>query len=140
MKHKKNILVTGGAGYIGSQVCKELYKKNFYPITYDNLSTGKKSSVKWGPFIKGDIRDKKKLIFVLNKYKPYVVMHLAALSSVEESEYFPKKYYSVNYKGSLILAKVMNLTNIKNLIFSSSSSIFGRSKKYEVNNKTKKNL
>lgn len=138
MRHRKNILVTGGAGYIGSQVCKELYKKNFCPITYDNLSTGKRISVKWGPFIKGDIRDKKKLKLVLKKYKPYIVMHLAALSSVEESQQLPKKYYSVNYNGSLILVQAMNSSNIKNLIFSSSSSIFGRSKKYEVNNKTKK--
>ena len=138
MRHRKNILVTGGAGYIGSQVCKELYKKKFCPITYDNLSTGKRISVKWGPFIKGDIRDKKKLKLVLKKYKPYIVMHLAALSSVEESQQLPKKYYSINYNGSLILVQAMNSNNIKNLIFSSSSSIFGRSKKYEVNNKTKK--
>ena len=138
MRNNNNILVTGGAGYIGSQICKELKKKKFNPITFDNLSTGKKKLVKWGPFVKGDIRNKKKLSYTFKKFKPYVVIHLAALSSVEESNLYPKKYININYKGSLNVVSAMKKNNISNLIFYSSSSIFGKPKKHEVNSLTQK--
>lgn len=138
MVNKKNILITGGAGYIGSQVCKEFKKKGYNPIAYDNLSTGNRKSIKWGPFVKGDIRDKKKLSYVFKKFKPYLVVHLAALSSVGESKLFPKKYIDINFNGSLNLIKTMMKNNVFKLIFSSSSSIFGKPKKYVVNNRTKK--
>ena len=132
-----NIFVTGGAGYIGSQVCKELFKKGYNPVVFDNLSTGKKKSVKWGPLIVGDIRNIKKLKLSLRKYQPKLVIHLAALSSVEESNKFKKKYSSVNFKGSMNLIKAMLSNNVTNLIFSSTCAIFGKPKKHLVSYSTK---
>ncbi len=70
-----NILVTGGAGYIGSHTCMLLHKKGYNPIVVDNLSTGRENAVKWGPLIKGNIGNKKLIIDVLNRYKPIAVLH-----------------------------------------------------------------
>ena len=75
---KENILVTGGAGYIGSHICKDLYLEGYNPIAYDNLSEGNKKAVKWGPLVEADIRDLDKLRFYIKKYKPTGVMHFAA--------------------------------------------------------------
>ena len=78
-----NVLVTGGAGYIGSHTCLELSKNGYNPVTYDNLSTGRKSFVKWGPFIKGDLLDKNKIIKTIKKFQIGSVIHLAAKSQVQ---------------------------------------------------------
>ena len=137
MTYKKNILVTGGAGYIGSQICKELFKKNYNPITYDNFSTGKYSSVKWGPYIKGNIGDKNKLAHVLKKYNPKAIFHLAALTSVPESEKFPKKYFKNNVTNSIKLIETAISHKIKYFIFSSTCSVYGNPKTGYVTEKTK---
>ena len=88
---KKNIIVTGGAGFVGSHACKELYKSEFNPIVIDNLSNGFKHNVKWGPLEICDIKDEKKLIKVFNKYNPIAVIHFAANAYVGESMENPKK-------------------------------------------------
>ena len=77
-----NILITGGAGYVGSHVCKMLAGEGHTPITYDNLSNGNRDAIQWGPFEEGDILDQDKLRYVLNKYNPEAVMHFAALRIV----------------------------------------------------------
>jgi UDP-arabinose 4-epimerase len=77
-----NILVTGGAGYIGSHVCKALAAKGYVPITYDNLSRGNLWAIKWGPLERGDISDAHRVRVVLEKYKPDAVMHFAAYAYV----------------------------------------------------------
>jgi UDP-glucose 4-epimerase len=79
------ILVTGGAGYIGSHVCKALARKGFEPIAYDNLSRGNRWAVKWGPLEEGDIADANRVRTVLERYKPEAVMHFAAFAYVGES-------------------------------------------------------
>ena len=76
-----NVIVTGGAGYIGSHVCKILKKKNINPVTIDNLSNGYKSFVKWGPFEKTNLNNYNKLNRIFKKYKPIAVIHLAANKS-----------------------------------------------------------
>ena len=78
----KNILVTGGAGYIGGHTCKALAERGYTPISYDNLSNGHEWAVKWGPLIKGDIGDRALLDEVFDKYKPSGVIHFAAFIEV----------------------------------------------------------
>ncbi|OGN59196.1 MAG: UDP-glucose 4-epimerase GalE [Chlamydiae bacterium RIFCSPHIGHO2_12_FULL_27_8] len=122
---KKAVFVTGGAGYIGSHNCKELFKNGFLPITFDNLSESTKESVKWGPLIEGDINDSDKLNFYLNKYKPIALMHFAANALVGESFIAPNKYYKNNVAGTINVLDAMLNNNVKNLIFSSSCATYG---------------
>jgi len=92
----KKILVTGGAGYIGSHTCKLLSISGYEPVTYDNLSTGNEEFVKWGPLVVGDLHDTDKLIQTLKTYKPIAVIHFAASAYVGESVTNPFKYYKNN--------------------------------------------
>src|SRR5690606_32012148 len=80
-----NILVVGGAGYIGSHTCLDLAARGFTPVVYDNLSNGHAEFVKWGPLERGDIRDRKRLASVLETYRPAAIVHFAALIEVGES-------------------------------------------------------
>ncbi|NGX56100.1 MAG: UDP-glucose 4-epimerase [Candidatus Anoxychlamydiales bacterium] len=121
----QNIIVTGGAGYIGSHMCKVLKEKNYHPITIDNLSTGHKESVKYGDFIQGDIKDYDLLIDTFKKYNPIGVMHFAACAIVSESMEDPKKYYSNNTSNTINLLNAMIEANIKNIIFSSTCATYG---------------
>jgi len=122
---KEKILVTGGAGYIGAQNLKLLKKNSFSPITFDNLSTGNLSSVKWGDFIKGDLKNLTDIDNALKKYKPKAVMHFAANALVYESTQNPQKYYENNVIGTINLLKAMLENNIKYFIFSSSCATYG---------------
>src|ERR1700676_1038725 len=98
-----NILVAGGAGYIGAHTCLDLFNKGFTPIVYDNLSNGHAEFVKWGPLEIGDIRDRNKLDEVLRKYKPIAIMHFAAAIEVGESERDPGPYYDNKLAGTISL-------------------------------------
>jgi UDP-glucose-4-epimerase GalE len=123
----KNILVTGGAGYIGSHVCKALKENDYTPIAYDNLSNGYKQLVKWGPFVKGDIFDSETLSKTIEEYKPIAAMHFAAFIAAGESVSNPEKYYYNNTFGSLNLIKTLNKHGVKKLIFSSTAAVYGDS-------------
>src|SRR2546428_4977456 len=96
-----NVLVTGGAGYIGSHACKALAAAGYVPITYDNLSRGNCWAVKWGPLERGDIADSYRVRAVLEKYRPAAVMHFAAYAYVGESVNAPLLYYHNNLAGSV---------------------------------------
>jgi len=128
-----NILITGGAGYIGSHVCKMLAGEGHTPITYDNLSNGNRDAIQWGPFEEGDILDQDKLRYVLNKYNPEAVMHFAAFAYVGESIIKPKKYYRNNVVGTLNIAECMLQESINNLIFSGSCATFGAPESMPIN-------
>jgi len=119
------IAVTGGAGYIGSHTCKELYKNGFTPIVLDNLSTGHAEFVKWGPFVLGDIQDEDHIRGAFEKYEPEAVIHFAASAYVGESVIEPEKYYINNVIGSLNLLRVMREEECNNLVFSSSCATYG---------------
>ncbi len=119
------VLVTGGAGYIGSHACKALFLAGFTPVTFDNLSTGHKDAVKWGPFIQGDLSDKLALIRTIRTFNPIAVLHFAADAIVFESKKNPAKYYRNNVEGTLKLLEAMIECECKNLIFSSSCAIYG---------------
>ena len=129
----KNILITGGAGYIGSHISVELLNKNYKVIVYDNLTNSSKISVKRVEEITGknitfyeaDILDEKKLSEVFEKEKIDVVIHCAALKSVGESVKKPLEYYHNNITGTLSLLKIMRKYSCKNIIFSSSATVYG---------------
>jgi UDP-arabinose 4-epimerase len=120
-----NILVTGGAGYIGSHVCKALAQTGYTPVVYDNLARGHASAVKWGALEIGDISDAMHLRQVINKYQPAAVMHFAALAYVGESVEQPLKYYTNNFSGTFCLLKVMHDVCIDKLVFSSTCATYG---------------
>jgi UDP-arabinose 4-epimerase len=119
------ILVVGGAGYIGSHVCKELHKNGYLPVCYDNLVYGHAEAVKWGPFETGDIGDAKRLDEVFVKYRPHGVIHLAAFAYVGESVIDPSKYYVNNVAGTISLLDALRRHNIKRIVFSSSCAVYG---------------
>ncbi len=119
------ILVAGGAGYIGSHCCKALAKAGFEPVVYDNLSTGHREFVKWGPLIQGDIRDGERLTTIMHQVKPAAVMHFAALALVGESMTDPQSYYDVNVVGGLRLLEAMLSAGVDKLVFSSTCAVYG---------------
>ena len=99
----KSILITGGAGYIGSHACKELARVGYRPVVLDNLSTGHRWAVKWGPFVQGDIADGRLVRATLDEYQIEAVIHFAAHASVGESMESPFKYLHNNAADSLAL-------------------------------------
>jgi UDP-glucose 4-epimerase len=122
---KHIVLVTGGAGYIGSHVCKSLSEKGFLPVAYDNLCSGNQEAVKWGPFEKGDIRDREKLAGVIQRYNPASIMHFAALIQVGDSVNNPSAYYDNNVYGSYCLLEEAHQHGIQNMVFSSTAAVYG---------------
>ena len=121
----KNILVTGGAGYIGSHACKALKAAGYTPVTYDNLITGWQDAVKFGPFEQGDLLDRARLDEVFAKYKPVAVMHFAALSQVGESMKDPGAYWRNNVVGSLNLIEAAVDAGCLQFVFSSTCATYG---------------
>jgi UDP-arabinose 4-epimerase len=119
------ILVTGGAGYIGSHACKALAKAGHAPVVYDNLSTGHRDAVRWGPLEIGDILDSDRLDAVFAKHRPDMVMHFAALAYVGESVTSPDKYYRINVGGTLSLLEAMCRHDISKIVFSSTCATYG---------------
>ncbi len=125
MMDSQRILVTGGAGYIGSHTAKLLQRAGIEPIVYDNLSTGNRSAVRWGPFVYGDILDTVTLARVLSHYRPVAVIHFAASAYVGESVDDPAKYYRNNVLGTLSLLDACRQAQVENIIFSSSCATYG---------------
>ena len=124
----ENILITGGAGYIGSHIVERLVKKKNI-IILDNLITGYKRLInKKAKFINGDIKDKKKLIKIIKDNKIDTIIHLAAFLNVKESEKNKKKYYNNNINGTLNLIHACKDLTVKNIVFSSSCSVYGNVK------------
>ncbi len=121
----RSILVTGGAGYVGSHCCKALSEAGFTPVCLDNFSTGHPQFVKWGPLIEGDVRDTEAVSQAFRQYSIAAVMHFAASSAVGESVVDPEKYYGNNVAGSLSLLRAMREANCTRLVFSSTGAVYG---------------
>ncbi len=119
------VLVTGGAGYIGSHVVKVLGEKNYQILVLDDLSTGHREAVLYGELVVGDTGDLKLLRDVITSFKPDVVMHFAAFIEVEESVKDPLKYYENNFCNTVKLLKVMQDEGVNKFIFSSSAAVYG---------------
>ena len=116
------ILVVGGAGYIGSHICKALFQKGYTPITLDTLSLGNEWAVKWGPLIVGSCGDRTVLDQLFRTHEIRGVIHLAALSNVRESEEIPLQYYQNNVGETLTL---LDYCNQLPFVFSSTCAVYG---------------
>ena len=127
-----NILVTGGAGYIGSHTCKALARAGFTPITYDNFVYGHEWAVQWGPMERGDILDSQRLSRVMTEYRPVAVIHFAAFAYVGESVENPAKYYRNNVVGTLGLLDAMRNSSIDKIVFSSTCATYGIPKRIPI--------
>lgn len=120
-----NILVAGGAGYIGAQMCKTLAEAGHKLIVLDNLSTGHRAAVQWGPLVEGSLGNGELVRDTLQRHAIEVVMHFAASSLVGESVLDPYKYYANNVGASLELLRAMKDVGVSRFVFSSTAAIFG---------------
>jgi UDP-glucose 4-epimerase len=120
-----NILVTGGAGYIGSHTCLALADRGYTPVVYDNLVNGHREFVRWGPLEQGDVRDRARLEQVINSHKPAAIIHFAGLIEVVESIANPIAFFENNVTGSVnVLAAALN-AGIDKVVFSSTCATYG---------------
>lgn len=119
------IIVTGGAGFVGSHACKALKAAGYRPVTVDNLSTGHADAVKWGPLERIDVRDRVGLVEVMRRHDAVAVMHFAAFAVISDSIAHPDRYYDNNVCGLVSLLAAMNKTGIGRLVFSSSCASYG---------------
>jgi UDP-glucose-4-epimerase GalE len=122
---RPRILVTGGAGYVGSHACKALAAAGFVPVTYDSLVTGNRWAVRWGPLEEGDILDPTRLRAVMQAHRPVAVMHFAAFALVGESMDVPAKYYRNNVVGALNVLDAALAIGIRSFVFSSTCATYG---------------
>jgi UDP-arabinose 4-epimerase len=121
----KRVLVTGGAGFIGSHTCKCLAAHGLEPVVYDNLSLGHADAVRWGPLVQGDIDDRPALLDAFRRFTPDAVIHFAAVAYVGESVADPARYYANNVAGTLTLLEAARAAGVSKLVFSSSCATYG---------------
>jgi UDP-arabinose 4-epimerase len=121
----KTVLVTGGAGFVGSHACKALSRAGHLPVTFDNLERGHERAVKWGPLERGDLRNENDLARVFEARRPWAVMHFAAYAYVGESASDPTKYYENNVGGSAKLLQACAAFGCRHIVFSSSCATYG---------------
>jgi nucleoside-diphosphate-sugar epimerase len=121
----KTILVTGGAGFVGSHACKALSRAGYVPVTFDNLEHGHERAVKWGPLERGDLRNHDDLKRAFATHRPWAVMHFAAHAYVGESTLDPAKYYDNNVGGTAKLLQACAAFGCQNVVFSSSCATYG---------------
>lgn len=122
----ETVIVTGGAGYIGSHTCKALKKAGFLPVAFDNLSTGRAEFAKWGPLVEADIRNAGAVARAIVDHKAVAVVHFAAASLVAESMVDPAKYYDMNVRGTLGLLDGMRAAECDTLVLSSTAAVYGQ--------------
>jgi UDP-arabinose 4-epimerase len=119
------VLVTGGAGYIGAQTCKALASAGYHPVVYDNLVSGHREAVRWGPFIHGDIADRAALDAAIRTHRPQAAIHFAAHAYVGESIADPGKYYRNNLAGTLTLLEALRDGGVSKIVLSSTCAVYG---------------
>lgn len=119
------VIVTGGAGYIGSHAAKALSRAGYEPVAYDNLSIGNASAVRWGPLELGDIADRARLGEVFRRHRPVGVLHFAALALVGESMTEPGLYYRTNVGGALAVMDAARAAGVEAFVLSSTCAVYG---------------
>jgi UDP-arabinose 4-epimerase len=128
----QSVLVTGGAGYIGSHACKALVHAGYVPVTYDNLSRGHRHAVRWGPLVEGEIADRAAVAAALKAHHVSSVMHFAAFAYVGESGTDPALYYRNNVVGTLALLDAMREEGVDRIVFSSTCATYGLPEKMPI--------
>ena len=123
---KNAVLVTGGAGYIGSHTCKALRDAGRLPVVYDNLRTGFREAVRWGPLVHGDLRDPHALSEAIERFEIGAVIHFAGLIEVGRSTVEPDLFWEINVAGTGNLLRVMRRHGVERLVFSSSAAVYGQ--------------
>ena len=121
----RTVLVTGGAGYVGSHACKALAAAGYTPVSFDNLSNGHAWAVKWGPLVEGDVLSPAALNAAFEAHKPDAVMHFAALIEVGESVERPGDFYRTNITGTLNVLEAMSRAGVQDMVFSSTCAVHG---------------
>lgn len=124
-KYGMKVLIVGGAGYIGSHICRALHARGDTPIVFDNLSSGHRHAVRWGDLVVGDIRDADSLDAAFNKYRPDAVMHFAANIEVGIGERDPLAFWDNNVGGVITLLNAMSRAGCQHLVFSSTCATYG---------------
>jgi UDP-arabinose 4-epimerase len=119
------VFITGGAGYIGSHTAQRFALAGFEPVVFDNMQTGHRWAVRWGPLAEGDLSDSNRLRDVLARYRPEAVIHFAGSAYVGESMQQPRKYFRNNVVNSLNLLDAMADTGVRHVVFSSSCTTYG---------------
>ncbi|OHE70807.1 MAG: UDP-glucose 4-epimerase GalE [Verrucomicrobia bacterium GWC2_42_7] len=132
METRNVVLVTGGAGYIGSHVCKALKMEGFDPVVFDDLSQGHPWAVKWGDFEQGSVLDRESLFSVVEKHNPIGIIHLAGKIVVSESWKKPEYYYENNVEGMRNVIDVAQQLKIKHFLFSSTAAVYGTVKEFLI--------
>ncbi len=122
---RMRVLVTGGAGFIGSHACKALADAGALPVVFDNLSTGNADAVRWGPLVRGDVRDSGALVSAMRQFRINSILHFAASAYVGESVANPALYYDNNVGGMGALLRAAREANITRIVFSSSCATYG---------------
>lgn len=126
------VLVTGGAGYIGSHTCKALAEAGYLPVSIDNLSLGHRWAVQWGPLIEADLLDEQAVRQALTEYGIGAVIHFAASAYVGDSMRDPAFYYRNNVLTTLVLLDAMRAIGVRDIIFSSSCSVYGNTSQVPI--------
>lgn len=132
------VLVTGGAGYVGSHACKALAEAGFEPVAYDNLSTGNRWAVRWGPLEPGDILDLATLHLAFKRHRPVAVMHFAGAALVGESMREPALYWRQNLVGTLGLVEACRIHEVPAFVFSSTCAVYGTPERVPIDEDTPK--
>jgi UDP-glucose 4-epimerase/UDP-arabinose 4-epimerase len=123
---KTPVLVTGGAGYIGAHTAKLLAERGYQPVVFDNLQSGHRRAVRWGPFVHGDIRDHRALCEAMEAHRIGAVIHFASLIEVGRSVVRPDLFYDVNLGGTATLLSAMRRNGVRRIVFSSSAAVYGQ--------------
>lgn len=126
------LLLTGGAGYVGSHAAKYLSQKGYSVVVYDNLVYGHPELARWGPLEAGSLGDRKRLQEVFRRYRPEGILHFAAYAYVGESVQEPAKYYRNNVAETLTLLEVMREEKVPSLVFSSSCAVYGHPREIPI--------
>jgi UDP-arabinose 4-epimerase len=121
----ETILVTGGAGYVGSHACKALARAGYRPVAYDSLIRGHREAVRWGPLVQADLADAKRLTDTIKRFEVAAVLHFAAFAYVGESVEEPGLYFRNNVANTLTLLEAMRISAVRRIVFSSTCATYG---------------
>lgn len=134
---KVPVLVVGGAGYVGGHACKALARAGYRPVVLDDLSTGHADFVRWGPLVRGDVRNAAAVAAAIRAHGCTAVLHFAALASVGESMADPASYYDINVAGTLSLLSGMREAGCRQIVFSSTCAIYGQPERMPIREETR---